>query len=258
MVNGIDLFKRKFEPFSNAYVLIGGTASSLLMDKNGLEFRATKDIDIVLYIEALTKEFAEAFWEFIEEGGYKNQQRSTGQPCFYRFEKPENGAYPAMIEIFSRQPEVIDLHDDSRLTPIPFGEEVSSLSAILLDEDYYSLAKSGRTYVDGLPILGAEHLILFKAKAWLDLTARQETGQTIDDKSIRKHKYDIFRLYRVISPETRLQVPHSVAEDLRRFIAAMKASDLTFSQKDLQRVNIKQALQTFREVYGLLDSGGVE
>jgi hypothetical protein len=35
----------------------------------GLAFRATKDLDIVLHIEALTSEFGVTFWSFVEKGG---------------------------------------------------------------------------------------------------------------------------------------------------------------------------------------------
>jgi hypothetical protein len=42
-----------------------------------MDFRATKDLDIVLYVEALHENFVRAFWQFVEEGGYENKQRST-------------------------------------------------------------------------------------------------------------------------------------------------------------------------------------
>jgi hypothetical protein len=36
----------------------------------------------------------------------------------------------------------MSLAEGSNLTPIPFGEEVSSLSAILLQEEYYAFLKA--------------------------------------------------------------------------------------------------------------------
>jgi hypothetical protein len=33
----------------------------------GLAFRATKDLDIVLYVEALDAEFVRAFWTSVED-----------------------------------------------------------------------------------------------------------------------------------------------------------------------------------------------
>ena len=41
----------------------------------------------------------------------------------------------------------------------------SSLSAILLNDDFYKFMMSGRRVVDGIGVLGAEHLIPFKMYA---------------------------------------------------------------------------------------------
>lgn len=68
-----------------------------------MEFRATKDIDIVLIIEAMTVEFGKRFWEYIKEGEYEHRNKSTGSQQFYRFEKPKSKEYPHMTEIFSRR-----------------------------------------------------------------------------------------------------------------------------------------------------------
>lgn len=68
-----------------------------------MEFRATKDIDIVLIIEAMTVEFGKRFWEYIKEGEYEHRNKSTGSQQFYRFEKPKSKEYPHMTEIFSRK-----------------------------------------------------------------------------------------------------------------------------------------------------------
>ena len=50
MVHGIDKFKAEFSQFSDQYVLIGGTACCLILEERNSEFRATKDLDIVLVI----------------------------------------------------------------------------------------------------------------------------------------------------------------------------------------------------------------
>jgi hypothetical protein len=73
MVKGLELFASHFASYSNQYVLIGGTACSLVMEDAGLDFRATKDLDIVLYIEALDAQFVNALWQFIKNGGYQNR-----------------------------------------------------------------------------------------------------------------------------------------------------------------------------------------
>ncbi len=47
MVKGIEVFRKYFEEFSDQYVLIGGSACDISFRDSGLEFRATKDMDIV-------------------------------------------------------------------------------------------------------------------------------------------------------------------------------------------------------------------
>lgn len=57
MVRGLDSFREWFSGFESNYVVIGGTACDLLMGEAGEGFRATKDIDMVLIVEALSAEF---------------------------------------------------------------------------------------------------------------------------------------------------------------------------------------------------------
>ena len=126
MVDGLDKFKEYFKDFSDNYILIGGAACDTLIDEAGLNFRATKDLDIILIVEALSAEFAEKFWEFIKEANYENKEKSSGEKKYYRFKKPANEGYPQQIELFSRVPD-IDLEEEANLTPIPIDEDVSSL-----------------------------------------------------------------------------------------------------------------------------------
>ena len=77
MVKGLKIFQEHFKKHTHQFVLIGGTACDLAMEEAGLDFRGTKDLDIVLCLEALDKDFAAAFWEFIQAGKYQNQQKST-------------------------------------------------------------------------------------------------------------------------------------------------------------------------------------
>lgn len=70
MVKGLDVFQNHFARYADQYVLIGGTAATLAMEEAGLEFRATKDLDIVLHIEALNVGFATALWAFVEQSKY--------------------------------------------------------------------------------------------------------------------------------------------------------------------------------------------
>jgi hypothetical protein len=230
----LEVFREHFRNFADHYVLIGGAACDIAMTSAGLAFRATKDLDIVLYPEALDAEFVRAFWEFVRAGGYEIQEKSTGEKQFYRFQKSTNTDYPFMLELFSRQPDVLQVPEGSHLTPLPIEEDVSSLSAILLDNDYYDFIRAGRQEIDGLPMVGAAQLIALKARAWLDLTEREKRGEKIDSKTIKKHKNDVFRLYEILDPATDPGAPEAVKKDIREFISRLRAEDV-----DLRALGIR-------------------
>ena len=66
MVRGIETFKQFFKGFEDNYVIIGGTACEIHEDLYAQVPRATKDIDIILIVEALSAEFVAKFWEFVK------------------------------------------------------------------------------------------------------------------------------------------------------------------------------------------------
>ena len=218
MVIGLDSFKNWFDGFQSYYVVIGGTACEMLLNEAGVEFRATRDIDMVLLVEVLDVEFGSHFWEYIKTAGYEHRLKSTGKPIFYRFTSPKSTEFPAMIELFSRRIEDIVLPPDAVLTPLQLGDDISSLSAILLDDAYYDFLQTGIMTVDGVPLLDAAHLIPFKVKAWLDLSERKANGEQVDSKDIRKHKNDVLRLSALLLPDAVLTLPETVLSDMRKFL----------------------------------------
>ena len=223
MVKGLDVsvFRAHFRDFQHSYVLIGGVACYLAMEEAGVDFRATKDLDIVLCAEALDSACIARFWEFVKAGGYQNQQKSTGGKQFYRFDKPATEGFPFMLELFSRVPDQLSLTVDAHLTPIPADEEISSLSAILLDDDYYRCIQNGKAVIDDLAVLGAEFILPFKARAWLDLTQRKQSGKKVDSKAIKKHRNDVFRLSVLLTPTQRVDMAETIKQDMSQFLGAM-------------------------------------
>lgn len=252
MVRGLKLFTERFAQYSGSYVLIGGSACDVLMEEAGLEFRATKDLDIVLCVEVLSPEFVDAFWAFVEEGSYEIRQRGDGKRQFYRFSKPARDDFPSMLELFSRSPDGLDIAPDSKLTPIPVEDAVNSLSAILLDDDYYQCIQRGRREIDGVPILGVEYLIPFKVRAWLDLSQRKAAGEAVDSRDVKKHRGDIFRLYGLLPPGDRVEVSAAIQRDLNAFVDAMPREEgLNIKDFGIRQQSLDQVLATLVGVYGL-------
>jgi hypothetical protein len=251
MVKGLDVFRNHFRKYINCYILIGGTACDLAMEEAGLSFRATKDLDIVLCIEALDRDFVEAFWNFIRVGGYQIQEKTSGKKQYYRFTKPVNKTFPYMLELFSRKSDALSIADDSHLTPIPTEEEVSSLSAILLDDGYYSFITHGKREIDGLPVIGVDRLIPLKAKAWLDLNHRKQQGDNIDSRNIRKHKNDVFRLYQIAEPGNRVSLPSSIAKDLQLFFSLISDEAIDLGSLGLESTTLESIITELKKMYRL-------
>lgn len=251
MVNGLDVFKKHFRKYADCYALIGGAACDLAMNEVGLDFRVTKDLDIVLCVESLDKSFVEAFWAFVRDGKYQRQEKSMGKKQYYRFQKPDTENYPFMLELFSRVPDALSLADDSHLTPIPTDEDTSSLSAIILDDDYYHFIQAGKKELEGLSFVGSEHLVPLKVRAWLDLTTRKSQGENVDSRSIKKHKNDVFRLYPILSPGFDGEVPDTVKNDLRKFCSRMETENIDFKSLGLDTTNRESILANIQRIYGL-------
>jgi hypothetical protein len=248
--HGLEVFRQYFADFADQYVLIGGTASFLAMDAAGLDARLTKDLDIVLLAEALTPEFGRTFWRFVDAGGYRVQQEAAEPRRFYRFSKPADPAYPAMLELFSRLPDGIRYSPPRVLTPIPFDESVASLSAILLDDAYYAMLHQGMVRFEGLSWVNERVLIPLKMKAWLDLRERKAAGHAVDEKDIRKHFNDVLRLSRILPLDARVPLPDVVGADVATFIGAARSqADHTASLKLGSGVTLTSLLDDLQRVF---------
>jgi len=221
---GIEIFREHFKDFRECYIVIGGVACEDHFEGEGIAFRSTKDIDLVLVVKALSNEFIAHFWEFIKQGNYKQKQIGEGKRQYYRFINPVTEHFPMQIELFSRTPDVITRTDGMTLTPIPVDEELSSLSAILMDNEYYEFTV--RHSQKGATIHRADDLALIclKAKAFLDLTEKKAEGKTVDSRNIGKHKNDVFRLAATLRADDRIELPEGIKNDLNDFVQIMSDS----------------------------------
>ncbi len=218
-VRGLDVFSERFADFRDAFILIGGAACDLWFSEQNLAFRATKDLDIVLILDRLNAEFIAHFRSFVDEGGYNEQVRNEdGPPVFYRFSKPARKEFPYMLELFCREAPGLALDPGQHIIPVRM-QDAQSLSAILLHESYYSFLLDHCRESRGIMAADGPALIPFKARAWLDLTARKDAGEEVKEKDIKKHRNDVFRLAATLPGESGGNLPDELAEDLAAFLA---------------------------------------
>ena len=248
MVRGIESFRTKFMDYADCYTVIGGAACDILMSEEDLSFRATKDIDMILLLEDRYQEFAKVFWEYIKEGGYRCGWRNSKDVHFYRFTDPMPG-YPVQIELFSRLPDY-HLSVESGIIPIHIDDDVSSLSAILLNDDFYDFMMQGRRTVDGISVLDASYLIPFKMYAWIDLSDRKARGEHVNEKDLKKHKYDVFRLLEIIMADESIEVSGMVKESIGIFLDRIQEEELSLAQIGLS-ISKEQGIQQIQNLYKL-------
>ena len=228
MVRGIEKFKEFFKEFEGSYVIIGGTACEIHEELYAQIPRATKDIDIILVVEALSPEFVMRFWDLVKTAGYELRNKGTGEGErhkheYYRFVKPANTEFPYQIELFSRNMGLLNFPEDAHITPIPTDDDLSSLSAILMDDDYYNFTIKHSHVEDGVHIANIESLICLKCKAFLEMTERKSLGEQVDSKHIQKHKKDVFRLAAMLAPSERFDdVPQTLKDDISLFCDTVK------------------------------------
>jgi hypothetical protein len=222
MVRGLDIFKKYFAAYPDQYVIIGGTACDIILGAEGFKPRVTKDIDIILVVEALHSDFVSQFWLFIKDGNYARKEKSDNERQYYRFTKPENDDFPQQIELFARNPDLIGMDEETHLTPIPVDDDLSSLSAILLDDDYYNYVIEHSQIEDGVRRADTESLICLKAKAYFEIKDRIEKGGKEDAKHLKKHKGDVFRLGVTMGEEDIHELPQRLKEDMQNFFDEVK------------------------------------
>ena len=162
----------------------------------------------------------------------------------YRFQKPQDEEFPYMLELFSRIPDGLDFVPPGYLTPIPMDEQISSLSAILLDQDYYQFVIEGRKNRQGMPTwVGEDRLIPLKAIAWVEMTKRVRQGAMIDSKKINKHLTDIVKLSSLLQPNQIIELPEKLRSDLQIFVQAVLAMNSTVQAESMRRVATTYAIK---------------
>ena len=251
MITGIEKFRDHFAGYEKQYALIGGAACDLLFDEAGLPFRATKDLDMVLSVEIVDAEFAATFVQFLESGGYQAREKSDGDREFFRFHLPTDKRYPFMVELFSRRSDWLVLPGHVGVTRLEVEDDVISLSAILLDDDYYAEIQSSKTLIDGVSIVGESLLIPFKARAFLDLTQRKAEGGAVNARDVKKHRNDVFRLLQLIPRNRRIAVPEPISADLVRFVAGVENEERLDPKSFGVDFTRAEGLELLKNVYGL-------
>lgn len=226
MVAGLGKFREAFSDFTDNYVVIGGTACDIALSGTNMKPRVTDDIDIILIVEKVTKEFGKAFWQFIRDGEYKAGKRKKDSKVstytLYRFTTDKAG-YPVQIELLSRHSDVLGDPSGFHIEPLPLSDGLSSLSAIMMDDDYYELTVTNSIVEDGLRVATPVALICLKTRAYLNLLGEKGAGRQINSKDIRKHKTDVLKLIATASIPEPVVIPKAVYDCVMEYATVIES-----------------------------------
>ena len=222
MIKGLDHFTKHFAGSSDDFVVVGGVAAHEIMGSEGLTFRATKDIDLVIVARPATT-FCQRLVAYINAGKYEVRQSKDGKPAYFRFMKPKEADYPVQIEIFCRQPEDVELQGDQHIVPIKDAPSGAALSAILLEDDYFDLIRNTIQKIKELPVASTEAVMALKSRAFNDLTDRKAARDaTASTDEIKKHRNDILRLSQALPEQSKIRLTGLPETHMRRFLAEIE------------------------------------
>jgi len=226
-MEGLDKFREAFKDFSDNYVIIGGTACDITMTGTEVHPRATHDIDMIIVVERMTPQYGERFWQFIREAGYrpeKSKAKEGESPKYemYRF-VDGNPGFPEMIELLSRHPDALGEPKGLTIEPLPIDGEQSSLSAIIMDDDYYRFTIEHSRLTDDIRHADSAALVALKARAYLNLIQDKQNGKHVNSKDIKKHRSDVLKNV-VIMTEDEIPAPSSIVECVKEFVMSIRSN----------------------------------
>lgn len=241
MVEGLERFRNHFKEYNGDYILIGGVACELVLGTFGIEFRPTRDFDIVIIADNLSQGFGTALKDFIRNGGYKVYCRSSNnKPTFFRFIEPSQANYPSMLELATKTPSD---EWNSDFAPLDVGDDKPSLSAILFEADYYDYICSNTIEIDGINSASLESLIPLKSLAYKELCSIANPDKATLIK-ISKHHDDIYRLANAL-PERKTILPTRIGMDLSWTLSNLQNRIVPGDVNGEERIELLEQIRSF-------------
>jgi hypothetical protein len=224
IVDGIEVFEKTFSQYKDSFVIIGGTACRAMLSEGIYAPRRTEDIDMVLVLDRLDKDFIDTFWAFIKSGMYRCATRKgeDGQKKYvlYSFYDglPE---YPSQIELLSKPLESLGNPEGHHIEVISV-DDASYLSAIILEPDYYDYLTGHTKEKNGLRYASVDSIIILKVLAYLNLREDKRNGKHVNDVDFKKHRRDVVMAAASLSFGEKYEVTDNIRESITCFINAVK------------------------------------
>lgn len=103
--------------------------------------------------------------------------------------------------------------------------------------------------LNDVPILSEEYLIVFKAKAWLDLSMRKQRGEHIDSRGIKKHRNDIVRLTVLLTGQESVVLSDAIREDMAAFISSFEMDPVDPTALKIRHISSQDIIDILKAIY---------
>lgn len=153
-----------------------------------------------------------------------------------------------MIEQLSRHPDILGEPKGLIVEPLPVDEETSSLSAIIMDDDFYHFTILHSKLTNGLRHADSAALIALKARAYLNLLQDKANGKHVNSKDIKKHRSDVLKNV-VIMEDNEIIAPESIVACIRDFVAWNTLSEPLAKALDQNPSFIEALLEQLDELF---------
>ena len=230
----------------DAYIIIGGIATKLLLERKGFPSRETKDFDIVLLANATKEEFSKDILALIKEGKY-TKGSSNGRRIAYRFVEPKQNGYPKIIELFA-----VDNNKQLNryLEKINIIDDEEELSAIVVDEDIFNFIIQRKTFVDELPVVDEIGLIALKSHAYFQNYYLYNEKKIINKNDYLKHRNDVIRLLLSLnSDEKAVSLPKILKDDCYKFVEILRESQNVVKQIAKTNVEVNTLIEHYKKLF---------
>ena len=134
-----------------------------------------------------------------------------------------------MIELLSRHPDTLGAPKGLVIEPLPLDAEASSLSAIIMGDDYYHFTVAHSILTDGIRHASPEALIALKTRAYLNLMQDKAAGRHVNSKDIKKHRSDVLKNVAIME-DAPVTASDAIVACVRSFVASVRSEWETLAE----------------------------
>ena len=84
--------------------------------------------------------------------------------------------------------------------------------------------------------------------AWIDLKRRKKIGEHVNERDLKKHKYDVFRLLQIVPAGAKIESSGLVRENIIQFFEMVQSEELNLRQIGLP-FEKNEAVELLQKIY---------